>query len=881
MLSLVNVTKRYATGELVQTALDAVTLGLRTSEFVAVLGPSGSGKTTLLNVLGGLDRYDEGDLLVNGVSTKGYAERDWDTYRNHDVGFVFQSYNLIPHQTVLANVELALTIAGVGPAERRERATRALEEVGLGDQLAKLPAQLSGGQMQRVAIARALVNDPSIVLADEPTGALDSQTSLQIMELLKQISHNRLVVMVTHNPELAERYATRIVNLRDGRIVGDTNPYDPDQDADEAASAVAAQGPRGNKRSSMAFGTALSLSFANLRTKKGRTLLTAIAGSIGIVGIALILALSHGVNTYIETMQRDTMASYPLVINAQEFDVSSFVDVSPLAGHTVDEETADAAALSADMSALEQAEAFEGSLKTNNLTAFKAYLDDPNSPIRRYLGSNGVVYTYRTSFSVYTYDAQGAVVNTNADVSEIGDPLARLSLSMGLAQGAAALLGTKASAEGAYNFSEIVGGSDGDPVGPLTRGSYEVVQGAWPQAADEAVLVVDAGGSLPLSTLYQLGLVSEQQYLDAVELIEQGQSPAIDLPYAEILGHEFTVVPAALAYLEGPDGVFVSRAGDSAALPELMDQGLPLRIVGVVRPLPDGAGGYIAGAVGYTGLLTQRIVEATDASPVVRAQEADPSINVLTGLPFEGGSDEEKLAAVKESLGMGSLAAAALGMDDATLLALYDEYLGGATYAGNMEAFGKVNYETPASISIYTDSFEDKDGVARCIATYNAAASEADQISYTDLVGLLTGSLTSMVSAVSAVLIAFVGISLVVSCIMIGIITHISVLERIKEIGILRALGASRRNISQVFNAETVIVGLLAGVLGVGAALLLTVPVNAVVDVALDADGFRASLPWAAAVALVVLSVLITMVGGAIPARRAARQDPVVALRSE
>ncbi len=879
MLCVHAITKRYHSGGAEQTALDHVTLNLRDSEFVSVLGPSGSGKTTLLNVLGGLDRYDEGDMLVDGVSTKGYSDREWDTYRNHSVGFVFQSYNLIPHQSVLENVALALTIAGVGPSERRDRAERALQEVGLGDQLHKLPNQLSGGQMQRVAIARALVNDPSILLADEPTGALDTETSLQIMELLKEVSRNRLVVMVTHNPELAERYSTRIVNLRDGRIVGDTDPFEPTEKPSEYEPAHSP-----TRKASMGFATALGLSFDNLRTKKGRTLLTAFAGSIGIIGIALILALSNGVSTYIEDMQRDTMVSYPLVINSQEVDISSFMDIAANTPTPADEPP-EPGTLGIDYGELEQTDMVETSVKANNLTAFKAYLDDPSSAIRAYLGTNGIVYGYDTSFAVYTRDADGAIVDTNADPSSATDPLAAVSFalpSMGGRNPADILasFGSPSQQTYAYNFSEIMQGSDGEVISPLVKEGHEVLAGRWPEKADEAVLALGPNGSLSISTLYQLGLITAQQYRDAAERIEQGQSPDLTLDYADAVGHEFFVLPAALTYRENSDGVFVSAGNAPDELAELPSESLPLTIVGVVQPTAD-ANVSIGGSVGYTALLTDEVIRVTDQSPVVKAQEADPTVNVLTGLPFEGVDDGEKAEAARDALGLGAMATSLAGLNDENLALLYDEYLGDSSYEENMRAFGKVSLDAPSSIRIYTDSFEDKDGVTRCIDEYNQSASPADRITYTDYVGLLTGSLTSMVNAVSAVLIAFVAVSLIVSCIMIGIITHISVLERTKEIGILRALGASKRNISQVFNAETVIVGLLAGLLGVGVSVVLTVPINAISQALLEADGFSASLPLAASAILVAISVAITVIGGLIPARKAAKKDPVAALRSE
>lgn len=584
MLQLNKISKQYRTGDLVQQALDQVSLSLRDNEFVSILGPSGSGKTTLLNVIGGLDRYDSGDLVINGVSTKQYRDRDWDSYRNHTIGFVFQSYNLIPHQSVLANVELALTISGVSRGERRQRAKQALEEVGLGNQLHKRPSQMSGGQMQRVAIARALVNDPDILLADEPTGALDSETSIQIMELLKRVAKDRLVVMVTHNPELAQRYSTRIVKLRDGKIIDDSDPYTP-------APAEKPLEHRNLGKAKMSFGTSLTLSFNNLRTKKGRTVLTAFAGSIGIIGIALILAFSHGVNGYITDIQRETMTSYPVTITAEAVDMSSIMGtMGSLQAGEAEGSAEERDGVWADHSLLESSEALNASIKENNLTSFKEYLDDPNSEIQQYLGENGVVYTYDVRFSVYSRDEDGALVPSDADPEE---------------------------------------------------------------------------------------------------------------------------------------------------------------------------------------------------------------------------------------------------------------------------------------------------AVSGCIAAYNAGRDEEDQITYTDYVALLTGSITSIVDMISYVLIAFVGVSLIVSSIMIGIITHISVLERTKEIGILRAIGASKGNIAQVFNAETLIIGLLAGAIGVGTSALLTLPINSLIRQLLGAETLTTSLPLGAALILVALSMAITLIAGLVPARSAAKKDPVAALRSE
>ncbi len=864
MLQLKEISKRYQTGELVQQALDGVSLSFRDSEFVSVLGPSGSGKTTLLNIIGGLDRYDGGDLLINDVSTKRYKDRDWDGYRNHTIGFVFQSYNLIPHQSVLANVELALTIGGVSGKERRARARKALEEVGLGDQGHKKPNQLSGGQMQRVAIARALVNDPDILLADEPTGALDSETSVQVMELLKRVAEKRLVVMVTHNGELAERYSTRIVRLRDGRIVDDSSPLAPEKQP----RTILAQAPG---RAKMSFSTALALSFNNLWTKKGRTLLTAFAGSIGIIGIALILALSSGVNGYIADIQKSTMASYPITIDTQTVDISGMMGLQAGMAGGQPERTEDRLRVYAGYEALEASEAVASNIKENNLTAFKRYLDDPDSEIHQYLGENGVVYGYNVGFSVYSRDGDGVLVPSDADVDAAGSSAvpswaggAAMGGSMSGMQQMASLLG--GSGGGAENFCQLMPAPDGGPVNPILQENYELLYGAWPEKYDEVVLVLDENNSIPAEKLYQLGLMTGEEYRKITEAIKDGEAAEEHAwDYQDICGHAFYLLPTCDLYRDNGDGTFTLT--DSAMEAEsLLDGAVELSITGVIRPAEGADNASLTGPVAYTQLLTDYVIARTDGSPVVLAQEADPKLNVLNGMAFEAAAMDRWLAGTP---------------DQDILLMVYDEYIAGGSYADNMAAFGKVSLDAPASISIYTDSFDAKEAVSTCIERYNAGAAEAERIAYTDYAALLTGSVSSMINAISYVLIAFVAVSLVVSSIMIGIITHISVMERTKEIGILRAIGASKRNISQVFNAETIIVGLLAGALGVGVSRLLTLPANSMIQNLLGADGLRASLPWTAAAVLVALSVAITVAAGILPARSAAGKDPVAALRAE
>ena len=912
MLQIRDICKKYVTGDLTQTALDHVSFNLRSSEFVAVLGPSGSGKTTLLNVIGGLDRYDAGDLIINGVSTRRYTDRDWDSYRNHTVGFVFQSYNLIPHQSVLANVELALTISGMPRGARRQKAREALEKVGLGDQLHKRPNQMSGGQMQRVAIARALVNDPDILLADEPTGALDSETSIQVMELLKEVARDRLVVLVTHNNELADRYATRILRLQDGKITGDSNPYS----VDEASQAQPEHRNMGH--ASMSFATALSLSFNNLRTKRGRTLLTAFAGSIGIIGIALILALSTGVNRYVQDIQRDTMSSYPIDIEARSFDLTSILEAGRRASdreltHALD-------GVYADTSDLERVSGVSASIRENDLTAFKKYLDDPACPLRAYLGENGVVYGYGVKYGVYARDPDGALVSADGVTPGSGKS------TDGSFSASAMMSGMSAMSSGSYAsgapsiFEELLPGGDGGGLSAAVTDNYEAVCGRWPQAWNEVVLVLDKNSEVPLTSLYELGLLPSSGYTAMIDALDAGESVDTDvgaLRYEDVCGKTLYLLPACSLYADNGDGTFSYEGGDASALEALTGSAETLTIVGVVRPAEGASGLTLTGSVGYLASLTDHVADETDRSAVVLAQKASPDVSVLSGLAFAPADDAAKAAdAVKylsglnvsgkaalyrqlltasgaavptvgeETLAAALDAALARGMETDTLVQIYDAYVSPGTYDGNLSDFGVVSADAPASIRLYADTFEDKDAISDCIRDYNASAAEADQITYTDYVGLLMSSVTTIVNVISYVLIAFVAVSLVVSSIMIGIITYISVLERTKEIGILRAIGASKRNIARVFNAETLIVGLCAGLIGVGLTELLLIPGNLLLHSLLasstvNAASINAVLPPADAALLVALSTVLTLIAGLIPSGKAARKDPVVALRTE
>ena len=925
MLQLKNIVKTYVTGDMKQDALKGVSISFRENEFVSILGQSGSGKTTMLNIIGGLDRYTSGDLVINGVSTKEYKDADWDFYRNNSIGFVFQSYNLIPHQSVLANVEMALTLAGVSKKERKQRAVSVLKKVGLGDHIHKKPNQMSGGQMQRVAIARALVNNPDILLADEPTGALDSETSIQIMELLKEIAKDKLVIMVTHNPELAEKYSTRIVKLLDGRIVNDTNPY---SEKEEQVQKIK------HKKISMSFFTALSLSFNNLRTKKGRTLLTSFAGSIGIIGIALILALSTGMNAYIADVQKDTMASYPITISDETIDVSS---VMGMRGEVIGEmrgenktENENRTGVFADYKEIETSEKISSSIVENNLTEFKKYLDNPDSEIQQYLGENGIVYTYDVNFSVYSHDADGKLIDSDSEIGDTASPMAGSNGKveiMNKLNGSAALGG--GSSSGAANFSELMAGLDGKTASQVITDSYDVLYGTWPEEYNEIILILNENNGISAGTLYQLGLITEEQYEAAVEKIENGEgADQISFAYEDICGHTFYLVPACDHYIENENGTFTHIDDITLNEEDLLANAVELKITGIIRPKEDAQNASISTAVAYTSKLTDYVITHTDESAVIKAQEADSEINVLTGMKFESPDDEAKANDAKEylsSLGISEkasfyklmmyyasshsetnnagtsqngMAAGSVAMDETTmaaaldrwlagepdqeiLLKVYDEYIAGSTYQDNLKAFGKVSFDAPASISIYTDSFESKDAIAACIEKYNETATEETRITYTDYVAMLTSSITTIINGISYVLVAFVAISLIVSCIMIGIITHISVMERTKEIGILRALGASKRNISQVFNAETFIIGCCAGLLGIGVSLLALIPINSIIEKLSGLAELEAQLPITSSIVLIAISILITIIGGLLPAKKAAKKDPVIALRTE
>lgn len=906
MLQIKNIRKEYQTGELVQTALDGVSLNLRDSEFVAILGPSGSGKTTFLNIIGGLDHYDAGDIIINGISTKKYTDRDWDSYRNHTIGFVFQSYNLIPHQTILSNVELALTISGISKSERTERAKSALEDVGLGEHIHKKPNQLSGGQMQRVAIARSLVNNPDILLADEPTGALDTETSLQIMELLKEVAKDRLVIMVTHNPELAEEYANRVVNLKDGQIIDDTNPFDIEE--------LEQTPPKHENmgKASMSFLTALSLSFNNLKTKKARTLLTAFAGSIGIIGISLIMSLSNGVSTYIEDIQRDTMSSYPISIEAQSMDLSSFMsDSNPneIANTEVDHELD---GIYSNSVGLEMASTVTMSMKENNLTEFKRYLDNTDNDIHNYLGENGITYSYDIKFDVFAYDSEEELVNTDGSSFES-------KVKRDFPGGPPAIIDRTENTP--RNFEELMPGTDEDLISNVVKDSYEVLEGQWPKKYDEVILMLDENNEISTRALYELGILPAAEYEELLEKMDAGEEIDIEdhkWNYEDMINETFYLVPSSDFFIENENGLFDDVSEDEESVQEIVENnGIELKVVGIVRPIEDATYSGFTGYVGYTKALTEYLIEYVDHSEVVQAQEETPDINVLNGVEFSPADDQTKIndtvkylsnlsisekaemmrvifaamtvdnPEMEQMMMMGEVELAAyldqylMNPEDEDLLNIYDNYISSGNYDDNMATFGVVSLDAPSMINIYADRFEDKDAIALEIEKYNEEASEENQITYTDFVALLMSSITTIINVISYVLVAFVAVSLVVSSIMIGIITYISVMERTKEIGILRAIGASKSNISQIFNAETFIIGLLSGVLGIGITSLLLIPGNSIIHSLTGITTINASLPIGTAVALVGLSLILSLIAGIIPSRKAAESDPVIALRSE
>ncbi len=879
MLILKNITKEYASGDMKVEALRGIDLTFGESEFAAVLGPSGCGKTTLLNIIGGLDRYTSGDLIIRGKSTKEFTERDWDTYRNHSVGFVFQSYNLIPHQTVLANVELALTLSGVSREDRHRRAAEALQKVGLGDQLKKKPNQLSGGQMQRVAIARALVNDPEVLLADEPTGALDSETSIQVMEILRQVAKDRLVIMVTHNPELAEQYATRTIRLLDGRIVSDSA-------AEGARAAEQAETAPTQRKTSMSFLTALNLSLNNLMTKKGRTFLTAFAGSIGIIGIALILSLSNGVNRYIERVQRDTLSSYPLQIDERTVDMTD--TMAGLMDLDLDDKDRSDGKIYSGSRMTKLMSSWMSGVTENNLTDFKKWLEDPANGIDSLV--SGIRYEYNTPLLLFRTDQETPVQVNPSTVMEATGMDSMMSM-MGTGSGIQETM-MSSTARQLNVFQPLLDNEE------LLRSQYAVMAGRYPQAMDEVVIILNDRNELSDYTLYSLGIRDQSELKEQFDLLMRGvpfETEDLEFTYEELMSIRFKLLLNTDVY-ERYGALWSDRSGDAEYMAKKLENAMELKIVGVLKPTKSGFSSE-SGGIGYRTELVDWLLEQLKNSEIVQAQMATPETDVFTGQPFSAVEQDalELLDSMEVNDFMEMLEDKGLipaGMIPEQYRAfltkdLLKQFVGegvmminGNTLQANLEKMGVSDPDKPAAVLIFPKDFESKNKITVKIEAYNAGVGEEKAVHYTDYVGLLMDSVTTIVNAISYVLVAFVGISLVVSSIMIGIITYISVLERTKEIGILRSIGASRKDVSRVFNAETLIVGFAAGVIGILVTLGLTVIANIILT---NLTGIPdiAALPPLAGLILVGISMGLTLIAGIIPSRIASRKDPVVALRTE
>lgn len=895
MLELNDIKKDYVSGSTTVSALKGINLRFRDCEFVSILGQSGCGKTTMLNIIGGLDKYTSGDLKINGVSTKNYKDGDWDFYRNNSIGFVFQSYNLIPHQTVLSNVELALTLSGVSKAERKKRAIEALEKVGLGEQIHKKPNQMSGGQMQRVAIARALVNNPDILLADEPTGALDTETSIQIMELLKEISKDRLIIMVTHNPELAKDYSTRIVRLLDGVITDDSDPYSlEDMEADirakEAAKVKTSEKKikkSGKKqKTSMSFFTALSLSFNNLMTKKTRTILTAFAGSIGIIGIAMILSISNGIQLYIDRVQRDTLSSYPITLQAEAIDISSMV--SSMTGNSDSEEHEDKSKIYSNDIMGDMINTMVKEVKSNNLSEFKKYIENGSSDIKSYVSD--IQYSYDVPLNIYMKDTSNGVEQLNPGTmfdSIYGEGATSASSSMSSGMGMGMFSNSSV-------WNQLLGNQQ------VLDEQYDVLAGHWPENFNEVVLVADKNNEVDDYTLYSLGLKDPEEVRTLFKKMMVGESyeteKDISYTFDEILDTEFKLVmPTDMYKYNDVTGTWDDYSKDDKYMTNVVNNGTDIKVCGIIRPNDDAVSTSLSSGIGYTAKLTEYIIEEVKNSEIAKAQLADTSVDVFTGVPFDNDRNTEitmddvnaymATLSPEESAQMQAMTS---GMSDDQILQLFSASLKArttdATLDSNKSKLGITDLDTPSQIDIYATDFASKEKVQNIIKDYNKLqqddGKEENVINYTDYVGIMMSSVSTIINAISYVLIAFVAISLIVSSIMIGIITYISVLERTKEIGVLRSIGASKKDVSRIFNAETLIEGFVSGALGIVVTLLLCIPANALIKHLTDISNV-AQLPVAGGVILIIISMFLTFIAGLIPAKLAAKKDPVVALRSE
>lgn len=895
MLELNDIKKDYVSSSTTVSALKGINLRFRDCEFVSILGQSGCGKTTMLNIIGGLDKYTSGDLKINGVSTKNYKDRDWDFYRNNSIGFVFQSYNLIPHQTVLSNVELALTLSGVSKVERKKRAIEALEKVGLGEQIHKKPNQMSGGQMQRVAIARALVNNPDILLADEPTGALDTETSVQIMEILKEISKDRLIIMVTHNPELAKDYSTRIVRLLDGVITDDSNPYSLEdmeadirakEDAKVKASEKKTKKSGKKQKTSMSFFTALSLSFNNLMTKKTRTILTAFAGSIGIIGIAMILSISNGIQLYIDRVQRDTLSSYPITLQAESIDISSMV--SSMTGNSDSEEHEDKTKIYSNDIMGDMINTMVKEVKSNNLSEFKKYIENGGSDIKSYVSD--IQYSYDVPLNIYMKDTSNGVEQLNPSTmfdSIYGEGATSTSSAMSSGMGMGMFSNSSV-------WNQLLGNQQ------VLDEQYDVLAGHWPENYNEVVLVADKNNEVDDYTLYSLGLKDPEEVRTLFKKMMVGESYETEkdtsYTFDEILDTEFKLVmPTDMYKYNDVTGTWDDYSKDDKYMTNVVNNGTDIKVCGIIRPNDDAVSTSLSSGIGYTAKLTEYIIEQVKNSEIAKAQLADTSVDVFTGVPFDNDRNSEitmddvnaymATLSPEESAHMQAMTS---GMSDDQILQLFSASLKArttdATLDSNKSKLGITDLDTPSQIDIYATDFDSKEKVQNIIKDYNKLqqddGKEENVINYTDYVGIMMSSVSTIINAISYVLIAFVAISLIVSSIMIGIITYISVLERTKEIGVLRSIGASKKDVSRIFNAETLIEGFVSGALGIVVTLLLCIPANALIKHLTDISNV-AQLPVAGGVILIIISMFLTFIAGLIPAKLAAKKDPVVALRSE
>lgn len=866
MLKLENINKDYISGDTTVHALKNINIEFRESEFVSILGQSGGGKTTLLNIIGGLDRYTSGDLIINNKSTKNFKDRDWDAYRNYSVGFVFQNYNLIPHQTVLANVELALTLSGVSKKERKQKAIKALEDVGLKEQIHKKPNQLSGGQMQRVAIARALVNNPDIILADEPTGALDTQTSVQVMEILKRISKDKLVIMVTHNPELAEKYSTRIVRILDGTIMNDSNPYTSEKK--EAGKS------KEKRRTSMKFFTALNLSLNNLMTKKGRTILTSFAGSIGIIGIALILALSNGIQNYIDKVEEDTLSSYPITIEESTIDTSAMIE--KMMDENNDEEDRPQDKIYSKNIMSEMISTLSNKMENNNLTELKHYLEQEDNEITK--NSNAIQYGYNLNLNLYKEDTSNGVVQVNP--STVMDSMGMGSMREAQENSPMAMVSSSFSTMNNDAWTEMLDNEE------LLHSQYDLIAGSWPKSYNEVVLIVNENNELNDYVLYTLGLKDQKELSKQWEKAKKGENVEKEeettYSYDELLKLSFKLILNS-DYYEKQGNLWIDQSEDDDFMKEKIANAENINVVGIIKQNEQSTATAMNGGIGYLKDLKEYVINKTNEADIVKEQKENSETNVFTGLEFpkSGEKSEFNFSNLSNEQKM-----AISQMSTEEIAKVMDTYTKNqnASYENNLKTLGAIDLDKPSSISIYPKTFESKELIAKAIEDYNKKqrddGKEENTITYTDLVGAMMSSITNIIDAVSYALIAFVSISLVVSSIMIGIITYISVLERTKEIGILRAIGASKKDISRVFNAETFIIGLISGMIGVGITLLLTLPINSIIY-ALSGVAIHATVSVTQATILVLISLGLTILAGLIPAKMASKKDPVEALRTE